>query len=63
MLLEGYLRRYYDSAPCAEQTLFEQLLQMQDPELYRYLTAREDPRDPALLALIEKIRNSLHAPR
>ncbi len=55
VLLERYLQQHYATASSAEQAAFAQLLQLQDPELARYLLARVDPDDNTWTALVHKI--------
>jgi antitoxin CptB len=55
VLLERYLHQQYADASSAEQAAFAQLLQLQDPDLARYLLARVDPDDKTLAALVRKI--------
>lgn len=60
--LDVLLTRYVNSCavlPTAEGTrelaLIEQLLELQDPELQRYLLAGESPENPDLAALVARI--------
>jgi antitoxin CptB len=60
--LDVLLTRYVNSCtalPTAEGTrelvLIEQLLELQDPELQRYLLAGESPENPELAALVARI--------
>ncbi|QJD29856.1 FAD assembly factor SdhE [Methylococcus geothermalis] len=55
-LLVFYLDGDYRHAEAAERQVFERLLDMQDAELWRCLTGRTCPEDPALVALTAKIR-------
>lgn len=61
VLLEGYLERYYDTASEQEQRVFVDLLEMEDPQLFSYLTGRQTPTDEALAHVIGKIRGSVNA--
>jgi len=56
VLLERYMEHRYDVAPVSELDLFDELLGLQDPVLYRLLTARERSERDDLQALIETIR-------
>ena len=60
--LDVLLTRYVKSCaalPAAEGTrelaLIEQLVELQDPQLQRYLLAGESPEDPELAALVARI--------
>ena len=60
--LDVVLTRYVNSCaelPAAERmrelALIEQLLELQDPELQRYLLAGESPENPELAALVARI--------
>jgi antitoxin CptB len=55
VLLERYLQQHFSSASSAERAAFERLLQLQDPELVRYLLAGVDPTDNALAAIVRRI--------
>jgi antitoxin CptB len=55
VLLERYLETAFDDAPIAEQTAFESVLELQDPELYAYLTGRDCPEDPHVRAMVQRI--------
>lgn len=57
-LLLRYLERHYVAASAEERYLFAELLELQDPELFRYLTGRETPADPALADVVRKIAGS-----
>jgi antitoxin CptB len=56
-LLLRYLEQCYPAAPEQERIVFAQLLELQDPQLFRYLTGRDigSISDPLLSAVIRKI--------
>ena len=56
VLMSAYLENYYGEASTDERRAFEKLLEMQDPELYNLLLGRDRVADPALEALIERLR-------
>lgn len=56
VLLERWLATFAPSADEAQIATFERLLDLQDPELARYLLAGEPSEDPAVLALVLQIR-------
>jgi succinate dehydrogenase flavin-adding protein (antitoxin of CptAB toxin-antitoxin module) len=58
--LDVLLTRYVDSLASlqnSELTRLEQFLELQDPQLQRYLLAGEDPSNPDFLALVARIRS------
>ena len=57
VLLERYLERDLSSATRDEIALFAEFLELQDPELARYLLAGEPAPDPSLAALVARIRS------
>lgn len=58
VLLERWLGREGGGASAEELARFEGLLDLQDPELARYLLAGEPHPDPALALLIARIRRN-----
>lgn len=54
-LLLHYLEQQYPAADAAEQRQFVELLKLQDPELYAYLSGRAQPADAAMSDVIRKI--------
>ena len=56
MLLERWLDSECEGASDEERARFEGLLDLQDPELARYLLAGEPHPDPGLAELIARIR-------
>jgi len=56
VLLERWLGRYAATAEAGEMRAFEALLDLQDPQLARYLLAGDPHPDSAIAALIERIR-------
>jgi len=55
VLLQRYLDRRYASASQEEQHAFEALLELPDPELFAYVVKREQPSDPRLVDVIERL--------
>jgi antitoxin CptB len=55
-VLQSFVDREAASLPPAELACFAQILELPDPELFAYLTARSAPRDPDIARLIERIR-------
>ena len=57
LILERFLEREYDNVAASEKTAFDRLLDLQDPELLKYLMGRERPVDQDLVAIVKKIRS------
>jgi antitoxin CptB len=55
-LLVRYLEHGFPVAASEERAAFARLLELQDPELFGYLLARESPRDESLRHVIDRIR-------
>ena len=60
LLLNAYLDRRYPSAPGRERGIFEQLLELQDPQLFAYVIGRETPTDSGVADVVSKIRDAAH---
>jgi succinate dehydrogenase flavin-adding protein (antitoxin of CptAB toxin-antitoxin module) len=58
VLLERYLRRDLPGASSAETGAFVGLLELQDPELARYLLAGEPHPDPIVSAVVARMRSA-----
>ena len=56
VMLTRYLDRVWPTASSAERAAFEQLIEMQDPELFGYLVGRTVPAEESQLAVINCIR-------
>ena len=56
VMLTRYLDRVWPTASSAERAAFEQLIEMQDPELFGYLVGRTVPAEESKLAVINCIR-------
>ena len=54
-LLLRYLEREYSRATEQEQRSFTALLELQDPQLWAYMTGREQPAESAIADVIRKI--------
>ena len=59
VLLERYLAERYPSAPRVEQQAFEALLELPDPQLFAYLTRRDQPADPEWMNVVDRLANAL----
>jgi antitoxin CptB len=55
LLLLPFFDRHYLRLNKAEQALFEQLLNYQDPDLYQILLKQKQVEDPSLCILVESI--------
>lgn len=58
VLLERYLARDLATAPAAENAAFAALLDLQDPELARYLLGGEIHPDPSFAAVVARMRSA-----
>ena len=58
VLLVRYLDRDLPTASSAETAAFAQLLELQDPELARYLLAGEPHPDPGVAAVFARMRTA-----
>jgi antitoxin CptB len=56
VLLERWLERHRGLATAEDLQRFETLLELQDPELARYLLAGQAHPDPGLQGLIDRVR-------
>jgi antitoxin CptB len=54
-LLLAYLERHYEAASGAERQAFAELLELPDPQLWRYLGGLEKSADGPLAAVIDQI--------
>jgi antitoxin CptB len=61
VVLIRYLERHYDAASPAEQRVFAQLLDLQDPQLYGLIVGREAPADPVQADVVRKIGAAVSA--
>ena len=58
LLLERYLAERYPGAEVAEQNAFRELLDMQDPELFAFVTGRERPATEELCRVVDTLRRT-----
>ena len=58
VVLQRYLDQRYSVAPAGEQQAFEALLDLQDPQLFAYLTGRDTPTDTELVNVIARLANT-----
>ncbi|MFZ9652185.1 MAG: succinate dehydrogenase assembly factor 2 [Steroidobacteraceae bacterium] len=56
VLLERWLARHAPSADAGEIAAFERMLDLQDPELARYLLAGEPVADPEFARIVARLR-------
>lgn len=57
VLLGNFLEEAYVKLSPADQALFVKLLECQDQDLFHWLTGKDQPSDPELLLIVEKIRH------
>lgn len=58
VLLEDYLGSRYPAASLAEQLAFENLLELQDPELYAYVLGQKLPSDQEQRRVVDALRRA-----
>ncbi len=58
VLLSSYLERDYPATGDSHKTAFRQLLELPDPELMSYLLSGENPAEPDLAYVVDRIRGS-----
>ncbi len=61
VVLASFLEHGFGALDEADIALFESFLELQDPQLHAYLCGREQPENPALARLVDRIRHS-HTP-
>jgi antitoxin CptB len=59
LLLTRYVRERYPAAAAAQQTAFEALLGLPDPEIADFLLGHAIPADPVLAALVCELSGAL----
>ncbi len=55
LILRNWLEHRYPQATTGEQALFEQFLELPDPEIAGYLLGHAIPADPAFAALVTQL--------
>ncbi len=55
-LLRQYLEQRYDEADIKEQTAFQQLLALEDRQIFHYLSDQAQPETIELINLVARIR-------
>lgn len=58
LLLVAYLDSRYSAANAVEQRAFRELLDMQDPELFAFVTGRERPATEELRRVVDTLRRT-----
>ena len=58
VLLTAYCEEVYPASDEPRKSAFRQILQLPDPELMRYLLNGENPADPELADVVDRIRGS-----
>jgi len=62
LLLERYVMEVWPVAPAAERLQFLRLVECEDPELTALLSGATPPGDPALAALLARVRAGCVSP-
>lgn len=55
-LFTVFVDRHWECLSQPDRERFEAMLELPDPQLYAWMLGRERPEDPALAALVERIR-------
>lgn len=58
VLLGNYLAQHYPHADDTQKAAFRRVLQLPDPDVMSYLLHGDDPADPEMASVIERIRGS-----
>jgi succinate dehydrogenase flavin-adding protein (antitoxin of CptAB toxin-antitoxin module) len=58
-VLQGFLEREFDALSEQQKSLFADVLNLPDPEVYAYLAQRSVPEDPDIAGIFESIRRSI----
>jgi len=61
-VLLGFLEREFDGLSDRQKSVFVNVLNLPDPEVYGYLAQRSLPPDPELAEIFDSIRRSIHPP-
>jgi antitoxin CptB len=56
VLLQRYLDEDYPRASPRERAAFARILELQDPEIFRYLVGRDSPQEASLRDVVARIR-------
>lgn len=56
VLLGNFLENAYANLPTKEQELFVKLLACSDQDLFMWLTGKDQPIDPDIVFMVEKVR-------
>ncbi len=56
VLFNQFLVDHYSGLEDSEKTTFQNLLEVQDPQIMDWLFDKESPQDQAMIKLIEKLR-------
>lgn len=59
LLLLPFLEKKFSSLSETEQAIFERLLACTDQDLYNWLIGHEQPTDPQLMAMIDRVRRGV----
>ena len=60
-LLQGFLEQKYDGLSEEDKTIFEEILETSDQDLYEYFMKHTPPKDGRHQHVIEAIRNTVTA--
>jgi antitoxin CptB len=58
LILAPFLENKYPTLSPSDQQLYSRLLEEQDQDLFSWFLRRQDPEDPALLKIVQIIRDN-----
>ena len=58
LILGSFLEKKYPTLSPSDQQLYSRLLEEQDQDLFAWFLRRQDPEDPALLKIVQIIRDN-----
>lgn len=63
LVLMPFLEKYYDTVSPADQALYEQLLESEDQDLFKWFLGKEQPEDESLRHIVNVIIDCVRAPK
>lgn len=59
IVMTHYLENFYTDADEAEQHCFRKVLEIEDPELFAYITGKQFHQDEAMQAMLDSLQHAL----
>jgi antitoxin CptB len=60
-LLQPFVKHHYEHLTLADKATFQRLLACDDPQLFAWFMQSESCHDPALAAMVDKVRLNAHS--